>query len=89
MMKMLFPSLIYVLKNVCTDIDVRSDMLNFVAISGKDVPQSGRDVTCSIQTLFPTSTMLTNDTANCLTGYLMSLTVLQILHAAKIPGRKM
>jgi hypothetical protein len=86
---MFFPAFIYVLYSVCADTDVRSDMSNVVAISGKDVPKSGHDVTTAIQTLFPTSPELTNNTTNSLTGYSMSLTVriVQMLHAAKISDR--
>jgi len=76
---MFFSAHIYVLKAyVQTDTDVRSDMSNFMAISGKDVPESGLDVTWAIQTLFPASPVLTNNTANCLKGQLMSLTVLKL-----------
>lgn len=60
---------------VWTDTDVRSDMSKFMAISGKDVPESSRDVTWAIQILLPTSPVLQNNTANCLTGHSMSLTL--------------
>ena len=76
--KMYFPAFISVRHSVWTDGDVRSDMSNFMAISGKDVPVSGRDVTWAIQTLFPTSPVLPNNTANCLTGHSMSLTLFQL-----------
>ena len=53
-------------------------MSDFRAISGKDVPESGRDVTAAIQTLLPTSPVLWNSTAKCLAGYSMCLSVFEL-----------
>jgi hypothetical protein len=72
MIKMFFPAFICVLYSVVADTDVRSDMSSVVAISGKDVPKSGRDVTTAILTLFPTSHELPNSSTNSPTGYSMS-----------------